>query len=65
MWMTDAFDYKMLPFAMAGVSAVIFSACAVVEWLRTRLFVMLKVREGCSALMNRLSTACDQAQSVD
>jgi len=51
-WMTDAFDYRTMPFAVLGAAAAIFAACAWIELLRSRLFAALRIREGYLFLMS-------------
>lgn len=43
-----------LPFAVIGSAAAIFLACAAIDLLRARLFRLLKVRERCRALFERI-----------
>lgn len=44
----------VLPFAVVGAAAAIFLACAAIDLLRAKLFSVLKVRESCRALFERL-----------
>lgn len=44
----------LLPFAVLGVAAAIFAACAAIDLLRGRLFRLLKVRERCQWAFERI-----------
>lgn len=44
----------VLPFAVLGAAAAVFLACASIDLLRIRLFRMIKVRERCQALFQKI-----------
>ena len=54
-WMVDAFDFKTLPFIVLGFSLAVFSVSLFVEWLRSCVFDVLKIRQRCFALMHAVT----------
>ena len=44
----------LLPFAVLGTATVVFIVCVVIDLLRGKVFEILKVKESCQALMEKI-----------